>query len=166
MWFVGSPCACGSGSGWNWSCVFRGFVAAVEDYRCPLLLKIRVQKKKENQKRVLVLVPVLPAHQPAWILLYGTTYHYQCTMHFVRCGHLDFSLFDLQSQKAKLQNFDLNLHASCTCDHDSPSIWSPIVVPKQPRPEKLLPTQQDRAHWNLFFFYPTLQFQTRIVSTG
>ena len=65
------------------------------------------------------------------------------------------------SQKAKFLS-QLTRLFSCTCDHDSPSIWSPIVVPKQPRPVKLLPTQQDRAHWNLFFFTP--HFNSRPAS--
>ena len=70
---------------------------------------------------------------------------------------------DLKSQKAKFLS-QLTLF-SCTCDHDSPSIWSPIVVPKQPRPVKLL-QRSKIVPIEIYFFFPTLQFQTRIVSTG
>jgi len=68
MWLVGLlVLCCWLCAGWTWMMEGALVEAAVEDYRCSLLLQVFdiLQKKKENQKKMLVLVPVLPAHQPA-----------------------------------------------------------------------------------------------------
>ena len=145
MWFVGSPCAAVRLDDGNWTCVFRGFVAAIEDYCSSFLYsKFRFKRKRKIKKECSCLcLSCQHINRPEfYYTALLTTTSVPCILFGVL--DLDFSLFDL-----KKQNFCLNLHAfspSPTCDHDSPSIWSPIVVPKQPRPVKLLPTQQDRAH--------------------
>ena len=127
-----------------------------------LLCALSIDTSKEkviDQKTVLKLVPF-------WILFYGTNMNLFGVVRLEGKGKEgDADGEGRERRKTEIVRF-LNEFSSFLTTHTpvhplrTPSIWSPIAIPKQPRPVELLPTQQDRAHWNLFFF---LHFNSRLA---